>query len=79
MQQIRREFSELDAGMRADKENRLDTKVEKTPRNKMAEVLKFGQETIQLCALFNREEGVRARDFEVWKISFEFQDFDLVM
>lgn len=44
MRQVRREFSELDAVLRADKENKLDTKVGKTPRNNMAEVLKFGQQ-----------------------------------
>ena len=40
---VRREFPELDAVLRADKENKIDTKVGKTPRNAMSEVLKFGQ------------------------------------
>ena len=43
MLQVRREFPELDAVLRADKENKIDTKVGKTPRNAMSEVLKFGQ------------------------------------
>jgi hypothetical protein len=41
MLQVRREFPELDAVLRADKGNKLDTKVGKSPRNAMAEVLKL--------------------------------------
>lgn len=43
MMQIRREFPEVDAALRADKQSKLDTKVGRTPRNAMSEILKFGQ------------------------------------
>ena len=39
MMQVRREFLELDAVMRADKENKIDTKVGKIPRNAMDKIL----------------------------------------
>ena len=42
MMQVRREFPLLDAAMRADEQNKLDTKVGRTPRNAMSEVLNFG-------------------------------------
>ena len=42
--QIRGEFPEVDAALRADKQNKLDTKVGRSPRNAMDEVLKFGQQ-----------------------------------
>lgn len=44
MMQIRREFPEVDAALRADKQNKLGTKVGRTPRNAMDEALKFGQQ-----------------------------------
>lgn len=40
---VRREFPELDAVLRADKENKLDTKVGKTPRNAMDKILDFSK------------------------------------
>ena len=43
MLQIRREFPEVDAALRTDKQNKLDTKVGKAPRNAMSEVLNFGK------------------------------------
>ena len=42
MMQVRREFPEFDAALRADKQNKLDTKVGRTPRNAMSEVLNLG-------------------------------------
>jgi hypothetical protein len=44
MMQVRREFPEFDASLRADKQNKLDTKVGRTPRNAIDEGLKFGQQ-----------------------------------
>ena len=40
---VRREFPGLDAVLRADKENKLDTKVGKTPRNAMDKILDFSK------------------------------------
>ncbi len=40
---VRREFPKLEAVLRADKENRVDTKVGKPPRNAMSEVLNFSK------------------------------------
>ncbi len=39
MLQIRRGFPEVDAALRADKQNKLDTKVGRAPRNKMEAIL----------------------------------------
>ena len=39
MMQVRREYPLLDAAMRADKQNKLDTKVGRSPRNAMTEIL----------------------------------------
>ncbi len=44
MMQVRREFPEFDASLRANKQNKLDTKVGRTPRNAIDEALKFGQQ-----------------------------------
>ncbi len=44
MMQVRREYPELEAAKLADKTNRLDVRVGRQPRNKMDEVLKFGQQ-----------------------------------
>lgn len=43
MMQVRREYPLLDAAMRADKQNKLDTKVGRAPRNAMSEVLKLNR------------------------------------
>lgn len=40
--QVRREYPLLDAAMLADKQNRLDSKVGRAPRNAMSEILNFG-------------------------------------
>lgn len=39
MLQVRREFPEVDAALRADKQNKLDTKVGRSPRNAMDKIL----------------------------------------
>jgi len=43
MLQVRREFPEVDAALRADKQNKLDTKVGRSPRNAMNDILNFGK------------------------------------
>ncbi len=42
--QILREFPEVDAALKADKQNKLDTKVGRSPRNAMNDILNFGQQ-----------------------------------
>lgn len=43
MLQVRREFPEVDAALRADKQNKLDTKVGRSPRHAMEKILGFNK------------------------------------
>jgi hypothetical protein len=43
MMDVRREYPLLDAALRADKQNKLDTKVGRKPRNAMTEILELNK------------------------------------
>lgn len=43
MRQVRQEYPLLDAAMHADKQNKLDTKVGRAPRNAMSEILELNK------------------------------------